>query len=347
MLSIFKSKNAVPAATLHNTKSVLDKNTIYVIEKTLFLDDSDIQAAFATDLIFKQDLSEITNDKITQIQKDVKEKNYKVKDINKIKKADYFLKDCTFSIIPFITDKTPRQCIYLGSSQGQGKTYTTCTYMLKYLELYPKNNVYIISMHDPKDDPSYNRLFENKKLADRIKYMPPYKLLSPLEKDELPNALVVFDDCDSSLTLDRKLLEKEPMFSDLSPDKFIKECLAFESLTKKVIISSGKSIVDLSRKYGTSMIWITHALKDRSTISISNSSDLIVFPYANESEIVKFFVSRTNLTENQVQYMMKNKHKYKYQLLYYQRGSNFFYYNNHIGIINFKVRKTEFEQDEY
>ncbi len=344
MLSIFKSKNAAPAATLHNKKSILDDNIIYVIEKTKFLDDSDIQAAFATDIIFKE-IETITNERISQIQKEVKEKNYRVKDLSKIKRADYFLKDCTFSIIPFINANSDRQLLYIGASQGQGKTYTTCEYAFKYLTDYPKNTVFIISMHDPKDDPSFKKIYDDKKFAKRIKYMPPYKLLSPLEKDELPDALVIFDDCDSSLTLDKKLLEQEPMFQGLSPDKFIKECLAFEGLTKRVIISSGKSIVDLSRKYRTSMIWITHALKDRSTIAISNSSDLICFPYSNESEIIRFFVARTNLTELQVQYMMKNKHKFKYQQLYYQRGTNFFFYNEHIGILNFKIKKTDLENE--
>lgn len=142
--------------------------------------------------------------------------------------------------------KIESECVYIAGAKGLGKTYICKKYACLYKEMFPDNEIILVSRHD--EDPTYEDCVEmNHILADERIFEQDWDL------ENLRDKLIIFDDMDTP-----------PAGSRIG--KFVKGLV-------EDIISNG-------RKYGIHMIYVSHLICDREkTRCILNQADkVVIFP---------------------------------------------------------------------
>lgn len=94
------------------------------------------------------------------------------------------------TIQPICDKKTERIVLYVSGMSGSGKTVYTASFIKKYHEMYPKNEIFLFS--SLAEDATLDKI----KAIRRIKIKEAPFLSAELETADWAKSLCVFDDCD-------------------------------------------------------------------------------------------------------------------------------------------------------
>ena len=349
MLSLYKSTNAIRIAAIKSKTQFLNGLSIYIVRQIrgkIFQDD--LQGVLATYLfVNEKEKDEKAYDKCLAKAQKLK---VTLKDLKELKEM-VFNDDDSFMLLPH-DESIDRDTLFISGTAGCGKTYFTDVYLRYYLRFYPEKTIYYISVHDLRYDPSIS-----KEVKSKINYLNPSNLTSILKASEkYKDSIFVFDDVDSSINDEEEENEEEDSdFSDDEEDSKVKvktnadikkELDKMTLFTKKAKLSEGivrNSAINLisnGRKYGISVIFISHKLKEINTNKISLGSDTyVLFPEADGSQVVSFLTSRTNIERKTILDMVKSDVDYEYDALVINKKLKFFTYQNKIGIFKDKKEK--------
>lgn len=322
MLSIYKTKHSKRVGIIRNSGDALENAIVYLIEKIRNkIDQEDINAVLATYMIFNSTNKNITENQYMETLKKVGKENVEyaqIKDLN----MKYTLKNLNayFMLCPYDEEFSERDTLFVSGSAGSGKTFFANEYAKLYQKLYPKKDIYYLSVHKIEDDPSIT--------LKKIITVDAASMTKPIKKDELKDSLLVMDDCDTEITIESD--DEDDDKSKLKKQKDRKQLMKY---AKENIISSAKNIVSNSRKYKTSIIFISHKLKEQNTHHISTGSNwLVVFPYIDYNQIGSFFETRSNISASTVNNLINSTDRMKFEALIVDKSSNLYMYQNRIGI---------------
>lgn len=324
MLSIYKTSHSKRVGIVCNTNDDLDGVIVYLIEKIRgAIDQDDINAVLATYMLFHSPHKSITkkiyHENLAKVSKEKVEYD-KIKNL----KQDYRLKsnEAYFMMCPYDEKFEQRNSIFCSSTSGAGKTVWANKYAKLYQKLHPKNKIYYLSVHDIKDEPSID-------IKD-ILCLDAGKITKVIKKDSLKDSLIIMDDVDDEIQVDSDSDEEENPKSRVKKQKERKDLTQF---AKSNIINSARSIVSLSRKYSTSILFISHKLKEINTQPISLGCQwIVVFPYSGFNEIGPFFESRSNISAGVINNLINSSDSMKYEALMVEKNSGLYLYQNRIGL---------------
>lgn len=101
--------------------------------------------------------------------------------------------------VPNIYPGSLRECAYVAAPSGSGKSTWTANYMRRYNDIFPKNNIFIVSK--VRDDPA----FQIDELEENMVFLSPEDIENwQGTMDDLQDSLVVFDDTDTISDKDTK-----------------------------------------------------------------------------------------------------------------------------------------------
>lgn len=152
------------------------------------------------------------------------------------------------NLVPHISLSAERNCIVISGKSGSGKSMTASILANQYNEIFPENEVWLISSNQKHDDENFVDLDFIGQLESE--YFASFKC------EEYRDSLFIIDDCDNSKH-------------------------------SKLIFAIINDIVERGRKFGISLIFITHLKsKMQSSPIYSDCTMYIAFPgnvYPNRS----------------------------------------------------------------
>lgn len=164
-------------------------------------------------------------------------------------------------------DSKPER-IYISGANGSGKSFIAGVYMKEYHRLYPKNNIFMFSIHD------YDESYKDIKMI-RLDLKDPTLTDEPLDHLKFKNCLIVFDDTDS--LQDKKL--------------------------QKWIDTLEKALLTDSRKYGVYMLCLNHMLMNytKTREKINECSRYVLFPSSGSTyHITRFLKVYCSMSKDQI-----------------------------------------------
>lgn len=326
MLSIYKTKNAKRVGIIKNSGDSLENCFVYLIEKIRNkISQEDISAVLATYLLFHSTNKQISEEQYRETLEKVTKQKVEYESIKDLK-MNYILKssNASFTLCPYDDEFSDRDSIYISGSAGSGKTWFANMYARFYQHLYPKQEIYYLSVHQAKEDKSIT--------VKGINEIDASKMTRPIKKDEIKKSLLIMDDCDTQIDPDSES-DDEDTNKKKSKVKKQRDRKELAMYAKENIITSAKNIVSNSRKYNTSVIFISHKLKQQETHLISTGSEILVcFPYIDYNQIGSFFETRSNISANSVNSLVQSTDRMKFEPLVVFKSSNLYMYQNRIGI---------------
>lgn len=326
MLTIYKTEHSKRIGVIKNTADALDSGFIYLVEKIRGqISQDDIDGILATYMIFNS-----TNKVITEAHYEMainKARKQKV-DYEQIKSLDmnYHLKNeaSYFTICPYDEKYSDRDTIFCSGSAGSGKTWFANEYTKMYQVLHKKNSIYYLSVHKAENDNSIS--------VKGLKEVDASQITKPVKKDEIGAGLIIMDDVDSEITIESDSDDEETISKSKAAKQKNRKVLM--KYAKENVLASAKNIVSNSRKYKTSIIFISHKLKELATHNISVGTNwLVCFPYVDYNQIASFFETRTNITGKAINSLINSSERMKYEALIVNKESNLYMYQNKIGIL--------------
>jgi Cdc6-like AAA superfamily ATPase len=337
MLSIYKSKNSTRVCAIKSNNVFLHGLPVYIVRKIRNkIEQEDINSVLATYVFFDTKNQNATDynmafTKAEKLKPDLKD----VKDLNQIELDD----DSSFVLLPH--DPTiDRDSIYIAGTAGCGKTFMINNYLERLIKSNTGKDVYYISVHNLKFDPSISDY-----VKQHIGYINPSKLTSFIKATEkYKDAIFVFDDVDSSINEEETDEEEESDNSDeeevvkkVDIKKDLQKMTAFakkSKLSEGIVRNSAINLVSNGRKYGISIVFISHKLKEIATNKISHGCNtLVVFPEADGAQITPFLTSRTNLDKKTVENILEDTDKYQYEPLVINKALKYYTYQNKMGTL--------------
>lgn len=327
MLSIFNSENAKRIALIKCEKnSFLNNTVIYTLQKMKSLKPEELKNIYATSYILKAD--NITEELARKAKNSVQLMDITFQDVLDLEQKYELPLDCTIHLLPYDPKKEDRTTISILGSAGCGKTYWINEYMKMYLKLNKDKPVYYLSIHEPSNDPSIS-----KSVADKIEFVDAKNISSTISKDEIENSLLVCDDVDSEICIPAD--EEYELLTDKAKLTLMNQQANLAKTISKTIYTSAKNIIHNYRKYKSSLLFIAHHLKDRTNHEITNHCDvLIMFPYANYSQIIPFLETRTSLTKKDIEDILPKKSRvFAFTPFIYHKRHQIAIYDNQIRIL--------------
>jgi hypothetical protein len=181
--------------------------------------------------------------------------------------------------IEMLPPTTGTQRFIISGMTGSGKSTMASSYMQKYKQLHPNNDIYLFSQHDK--DPVYD------KIKIKIKRIP-LDMLNETEItiDALKNSLVIWDDCDN--VQDNALLKK--------------------------IINLQQDIMSNGRHQGISCIVLLHVLMNyRATKGLlADISGVMLFLSGSKYSVNGFLKRYAGLDQQQIKSITSLKSRWFY-----------------------------------
>jgi hypothetical protein len=151
-----------------------------------------------------------------------------------------------------------RECIYISAPSGAGKSTYARHYIQQYQELFPDNKIFVFSRdtEDPAlDDLNISRIAINTELVT-----------DPIDKNELKNSLVLFDD------------------TDTIPDEE----------QKKAVASLRNDLLETARKGSTYVINTSHQITNfkHTKVVLNESQTVTFFPQSSGTHGIKYFLDK-------------------------------------------------------
>lgn len=165
-------------------------------------------------------------------------------------------------------DSKPER-IYISGANGSGKSTIASTYIREYQRIYPKNLIFMFSIHE------YDDAYKGIDMV-RIDLKDPTLADEPLDTTKFKNCLIVFDDTDS---LQDKKLQK------------------FIDVLEKGLLTDG-------RKYGVYMLCLNHMLMNytKTREKINECSRYVLFPSSGSTyHITRFLKVYCSMSRQQIQ----------------------------------------------
>ena len=327
MLSIFNSENAKRVAIIRSEKnSFLNNTVVYTLQKMKSLKEEELKNIYATSYILRAE--NITEELARKVKNNIQMIDITFQDVLDLEQNYELPIDCSIHLLPYDPKKEDRTTISILGSAGCGKTYWINEYMKMYIKLNKEKPVYYLSIHEPANDPSID-----KQVAEKIQFVDAKNISTTISKEEVANSLLVCDDVDSEICI--QVDEEYESLTDKEKLALMKQQANLAKTISKTIYTSAKNIIHNYRKYKSSLLFIAHHLKDRTNHEITNHCDvLIMFPYANYSQIIPFLESRTSLTKKDVEDLLPKKNRvFAYTPFIYHKRHQIAIYDNRIRIL--------------
>ena len=176
------------------------------------------------------------------------------------------------TFLPICDPEKERSVLYITGMSGSGKSYFTADWIKRYKQIYPKNNVYLLSSLDQDDS------------IDKIKDLYRIKLNEFVEDkwtiDDLKDSCIIFDDTD---------------------------CVTDKNIKKEIDLLLN-SVLQTGRHTSTSVIFTSHLAtcgKD-SRMILAEAHSVVLFPMTMGARNLKYICeSYFGLDANEIKKLKK------------------------------------------